>query len=179
MTATLVKTKWTVDKIHSVAQFKVKHLAISTVIGIFKTFHGELVEQDDTFNGAEVNFTIDANSIDTNHLDRDRDLKSNTFLDTEKFPHIIFNGVLNLVEGDYKLEGDLTIKDITKPIVLDVELGGIGKGRFGDTRAGFEVNGKINRKDFGITLNLLTEAGGLVVGEEVKLHFDIQLIKSS
>src|SRR5579859_1225690 len=140
MTATLVKTKWTVDKIHSVAQFKVKHLAISTVIGTFKTFSGELSEQDDAFNGAEVNFIIDANSVDTNHADRDRDLKSNTFLDVEKFPRIIFNGVLNLVEGDYKLKGDLTIKDITKAVALDVEFGGIGKGRFGDTRAGFEVD---------------------------------------
>ncbi len=179
MTATLIKTKWTVDQIHSAAQFKVKHLAISTVIGTFKTFQGEVFEQDDAFEGAEVNFAVEANSLDTNHPDRDRDLKSNTFLDTEKFPRITFNGVLNLIEGDYKLQGDLTMKGITKSIILDVEFGGIGKGRFGDTRAGFEVNGKINRKDFGITLNLLTEAGGLVVGEEVKLHFDIQLTKNS
>jgi polyisoprenoid-binding protein YceI len=179
MTTTLTNTKWTVDNVHSVVQFKVKHLAISTVTGTFRKFHGEVSAADDTFNGAEVSFSINADSIDTNHAGRDKDLKGQEFLFTEHFPGITFQGVLNYTEGDYYLEGALTIRDVTKNVKLDVEPGGIGKGRFGDTRAGFEVNGKINRKEFGLSWSLLTETGGLVVGEEVKLHFDIQLIKGA
>jgi len=179
MTATPTSSKWTVDQIHSVVQFKVKHLAISTVTGTFNKFQGEIYAQEDTFNGATISFAIDANSIDTNHAGRDTDLKSPLFLGAEHFPHITFNGVLRCAEGNYQLDGDLTLRDVTRNLRLDVEFGGIGKGRFGDTRAGFDVNGKINRNDFGLTSTLLTETGSLVVGEEVKLHFDIQLKKES
>src|SRR5579859_7839218 len=112
MTATLVKTKWSIDKIHSVVQFKVKHLAISTVTGTFKTFEGELYAQDDTFNAAEVSFTIDANSIDTNHADRDRDLVSPAFFHAQNFPHITFHGLL-ILEESYQLRGDLTLRGVT------------------------------------------------------------------
>jgi polyisoprenoid-binding protein YceI len=177
--AVMTKTKWKVDTIHSVVQFKVKHLAISTVMGTFKLFHGELFSQDEDFDNAEVHFVIDSTSMDTNHAQRDSDLKSPEFFYTEKFPNITFDGILQKTNDNYKLEGELTIRDVSKTVAMDVELTGTGKGRFGDTRAGFEVDGKINRKDFGLTWSLLTEAGGLVVGEEVKLHFDIQLIKEA
>lgn len=169
--AVMTKTKWTVDTIHSLVEFKVKHLAISTVSGKFKIFDGEVLSDGDNFNQAEINFHIDANSLDTGHTERDGHLKAPEFFDTVQFPDITFKGILN----DDKLTGALTIREVTKNVIMDVEFGGVGKGRFGDIRAGFEVSGKINRKDFGLTWSLLTETGGLVVGEEVKLHFDIQL----
>lgn len=172
MTA-MTKTKWTVDTIHSSVQFKVKHLAISTVTGTFKVFQGEIFSEDDSFSQADIHFNIDANSLDTGHPERDGHLKAAEFFDTKNYPAITFRGTLD----HDKLIGALTIREVTKNVTMDVEFGGVGKGRFGDIRAGFEVSGKINRKDFGLTWSLLTETGGLVVGEEVKLHFDIQLIK--
>jgi polyisoprenoid-binding protein YceI len=164
--------KWTVDTIHSLVQFKVKHLAIATVSGTFKMFSGDVVSEDDNFSNAAIHFTVDANSIDTHHPDRDGHLKSPDFFHTAQFPAITFDGKLT----NNQLTGELTIRGVSKSITMDVEFGGVGKGRFGDTRAGFEVDGKINRKDFGLTWSMLTEAGGLVVGEDIKMHFDIELI---
>jgi polyisoprenoid-binding protein YceI len=170
-------SKWTIDATHSEAQFKVKHLAISNVSGTFKDFSGEVKSENEDFTGAEIKFEIDTNSIDSNNAERDKHLKSPLFLDSEKFPKIIFNGSIQKREGTYKLEGNLTMLETTKSIQMDVDYTGTGTGRFGDVRAGFEVNGKVNRKDFGLSFTLLTEAGNLVVGEDVKLHFDIQVIK--
>ncbi|PBQ30905.1 hypothetical protein CNR22_03645 [Sphingobacteriaceae bacterium] len=172
-------SKWVIDLNHSEVQFKVKHLMISNVSGTFKLFNGEVQSEIEDFNNAKVSFEIDTNSIDTNQTERDTHLKSTLFLDTEKFPKIIFDGSLQKKDADYELIGDLTICAVKKRIKMEVEHTGIGKGRFNDTRAGFEVNGKINRKDFGLNFALLTEAGSMVVGEEIKLHFDIQLIKQS
>ncbi|RAV98443.1 hypothetical protein DQQ10_23900 [Pseudochryseolinea flava] len=170
------KTKWAIDTTHSEAQFKVKHLVISTVTGYFKKFQGDVTAEDEKFDGAEVNVTIETNSIDTNQADRDGHLKSEDFFAAERFPNITFNGVLE-IDGDYKLVGELTIRDVKKPITLDVDFGGVTKDPWGNIKAGFEVNGKINRKDFGLNWSALTEAGGMVVGEEVKLHFNIELTK--
>lgn len=175
-TAIATKTKWAIDTTHSEAQFKVKHLVISTVTGSFKKFQGDVSAEDETFDNAEVSVVIDTNSIDTNQADRDGHLKSEDFFAAERFPTITFNGVLEKGD-DYKLVGELTIRDVTKPVTLDVEFGGIVKDPWGNIKAGFEVNGKINRKDFGLNWSALTEAGGMVVGEEVKLHFNIELAK--
>lgn len=171
------KSTWSIDPNHSEVQFKVKHLAISNIAGTFKTFKGDVISSTDDFDNAEINLLIEADSIDTNHEIRDGHLKAEEFFDTRQFPEIIFKGLLHKKAGDYELRGDLTIRQNTRRIVLDVEFTGAGKGRNGDTRAGFEVNGKINRKDYGLTWSMLTETGGLIVGEEIKLHFDIQLIK--
>jgi polyisoprenoid-binding protein YceI len=176
-TAVETRTKWAIDTTHSEVQFKVKHLVISNVTGSFKKFEGEVFSEDETFNGADVNFTIDTNSLDTNQAERDGHLKSEDFFAAERFPSITFNGVLEKAEGDYKLVGELSIRGTVKPVTLDVEFGGIVKDPWGNIKAGFEVNGKINRKDFGLAWNALTEAGGMVVGEEVKLHFNIELAK--
>ena len=172
-------TTWTIDPNHSEVQFKVKHLAVSNVNGTFKTFQGNVTTENEDFDQAKIQLTIDANSIDTNHEQRDSHLKAPEFFDTQKFPEILFDGLLYRKNDGYELEGNLTIRDIVKHITLAVEFTGAGKGRMGDTRAGFEINGKINRKDFGIVLNILTETGGLVVGEEIKLHSDIELIKQA
>lgn len=168
---------WKIDTGHSAVQFKVKHLAIANVSGTFKLFKGEVVSENDDFDGAKVNCVIDVNSLDTNNEQRDKDLKSEGFFDVQKFPALIFDGKLKKNDDNYQLEGELTIREIINSIVMEVDFTGTGKGRFNDTRAGFEVTGKINRKSFGLSWNILTEAGGFVIGEEIKLHFDIELIK--
>jgi polyisoprenoid-binding protein YceI len=173
------KTHWTIDPNHSEVQFKVKHLAISNVSGTFKLFTGNVQVENENFNNALIHFEIDTNSVDTNNAERDNHLKSPVFFDTENFPKILFEGNLKETDGDFYLEGELTILKTTKNIKLEAQITGIGTGRFGDTRAGFEMNGKINRRDFGLNFGLLTEAGSLVVGEDVKLHFDIQLIRQA
>lgn len=167
-------TKWTIDPAHSDIQFKVKHLGMFNVTGTFKKFEGDVVSEHEDFSDAIINFIIHTNSIDTNQPDRDTHLKSDDFFSVEKYPHITFKGTYN----NDTLSGNLTINDVTKPVTLNAELTGVGKGRFGETRAGFEVDGKINRKDFGLVWNLLMESGGIVVGEEIKLHFNIQLTAS-
>jgi polyisoprenoid-binding protein YceI len=173
-----VLTKWTVDTNHSKLQFKVKHLAIANVVGTFKIFSGEVESESDDFDGAKIAFEIDANSINTEHEQRDGHLKSDLFLAAEKFPKITFTGALHKKNEGYEVAGELTIRDVKKEVKLSAEFNGIGKDNaFKNTRAGFEASGKINRKDFGITFGMLTESGGLVVGEEIKLDFDIELIK--
>ncbi|RYY34084.1 MAG: polyisoprenoid-binding protein [Sphingobacteriaceae bacterium] len=175
----MATTKWVLDPTHSEVQFKVKHLVISTVTGFFKTFEGSLeTEGDDVTNGT-VEFSLDVDSIETNQAQRDGHLKSADFFDAEKYPKITFKSTSFTATGDdeYTLEGDLTIKDVTKPVKLAVEFGGSADDFYGNTKAGFEVTGKINRKDFGLTWDGVTEAGSIVVGEDVKLIFNVQFAK--
>jgi polyisoprenoid-binding protein YceI len=173
------KTNWVIDAQHSVVNFKVKHLAIANVSGTFKIFKGNAISKTEDFDDTEISFEINTNSIDTNNPERDGHLKSQIFLNSEIFPKIEFKGILGKTDGEYKLVGDLTILETTNKIQLDVEHTGIGKGRFDDVRAGFEVSGKINRRDFGLQFHLLNEAGNLVVGNDIKLNCDIELIKEA
>jgi polyisoprenoid-binding protein YceI len=175
--ATATQTKWAIDPTHSEVQFKVKHLVISTVTGSFKKFSGEVVSDGDDFNNATTTLNIDVDSIDTNQADRDGHLKSDDFFSAAQHKTITFNGKLTKSGGDYKLTGDLTIRGVSKPVTLDVEFGGVVKDPWGNIKAGFELNGKINRKDFGLAWSALTEAGGMVVGDDVKLHMNIELAK--
>ncbi|HNV29095.1 MAG TPA: YceI family protein [Cyclobacteriaceae bacterium] len=177
-TATVVATKWGIDTTHTEVQFKVKHLVISTVTGFFKKFSGSVESETEDFDGASVNFSLDVNSIDTNQADRDAHLKSPDFFAAEQYPSVDFTGTLKKISGDtYKLDGELTMRGTTKAVVLDVEFGGIMVDPWGNTKAGFEINGKLNRKDFGLNWNALTEVGGMVVSEEVKLHINAELAK--
>lgn len=172
---------WNIDTTHSEVQFKVKHLVISTVTGSFGVYEGTLQGPNESgFDGSKVAFSLDVASISTKQTDRDNHLKSADFFDVEKFPKISFaNGVLKATSGDdYELTGDLTIKDATKPVKLSASLGGIMVDPWGNTKAGFEVKGKINRKDFGIVWNTITEAGGMLVGEEITLDINVQLAKA-
>jgi polyisoprenoid-binding protein YceI len=174
----LTQTKWGIDPTHSEVQFKVKHLVISTVTGSFKKFAGEVISETEDFNNAEVNFTIDATSIDTNQADRDGHLKSDDFFAVAQYPELTFSGTLYKKKGnDYKLAGDLTIRGTARPVELDVEFGGVVKDPWGNVKAGFEMTGKVNRKEFGLSWNALTEAGGVVVGEDVKLHINVEVVK--
>ena len=164
---------------HSEVQFKVKHLVISTVSGFFKSFEGELDTENDDFTDAKISFSLDIDSIDTNQSQRDEHLKSAEFFDAEKYPKISFKSTSFTKSGDdeYKLAGDLTVKDVTKPVTLDVEFGGSADDFYGNTKAGFEISGKINRKDFGLTWDGVTEAGSIVVGEDIKLLINVQFAK--
>jgi len=169
-------TKWLIDTGHSQVQFKVKHLAIANVAGTFKMFKGEVQTINGDFGDAKVSCIIDAASIDTNNERRDNDLRSQDFFNTAQFPEIIFEGQLIKKDNTYELAGNLTIRGIVRHAVMAAQYTGAGKGRFGDSRAGFEITGKVNRKDFGLSWNLLTETGSFVIGEEIKLSFDIELI---
>jgi polyisoprenoid-binding protein YceI len=167
-------TKWAIDPTHSEVSFKVKHLVISTVTGYFKSFEGSAeTTSDSDFNGATVSFNADINSIDTNQSDRDNHLKSADFFDAENHPKLSFTGTLN---GD-KLEGELTLKGTTKTVTLDVDFGGIAGDPYGNTKAGFEIEGKVSRKEFGLTWNAVTEAGNVVVSDQVRIILSIQLVK--
>lgn len=173
--------KWKIDPAHSEIQFKVKHLMITTVTGYFKTFDLEVETENDDFNTASrIEFTADINSIDTNNQQRDTHLKSADFFDTENHGELKFVGKKYKVNGDSgELQGDLTIRGVTKPLTVKVEFGGIVTDPYGQTKAGFTVAGKISRKEFGLTWSAVTEAGQVVVSDEVKLNAEIQLVKQA
>ena len=176
----MATTKWVLDPMHSEVQFKVKHLVISTVSGFFKNFEGSLETNNDDFQHAKVDFSLDVNSIDTTQTQRDEHLKGAEFFDSEQYPKITFKSTsLTKDSDDYKLTGDLTIKGVTKPVTLDVEFGGSAADFYGNTKAGFEVTGKINRKEFGLTWDGVTEAGSIVVGEDIKLIINVQFAKEA
>jgi len=173
----MAATTWHIDAGHSQIGFKVKHLGIASVNGVFKNFSGNMVSEEHGFDQAAVRFSIDVNTIDTNNAQRDEHLRSELFFHATRFPAILFSGKLVQHEDEFQLVGDMTILETTKPITLDVQFTGAGTGRFGEKRAGFEVSGKIKRKDFGLNFHLLNEAGDLVVGEEVKFSGDIELLQ--
>ncbi len=170
-------TKWIIEPTHSEVAFKVKHLVISTVTGYFRKFEGAAESVSEDFNGASVTFSLDVNSIDTNQSDRDQHLKSADFFDTASFPSIAFAGKLVNNGGEYQLQGDLTLKGITQQVTLDVTYGGTVADPYGQTKAGFEIEGKLNRKDFGLTWSAITEAGSVVVSDQVRLQLSVQLVK--
>jgi polyisoprenoid-binding protein YceI len=174
-------TKWVLDPMHSEVQFKVKHLVISTVTGSFQTFEGELETKNDDFEDAKISFSLDVNSIDTNQEQRDGHLKSAEFFDSESFPKISFTSTSfkKTDDDDYELKGDLTIKGVTNPVSLKVEHGGSAADFYGNTKAGFEITGKINRKEFGLTWDGVTEAGSVVLGSDIKLDINVQFTKQA
>jgi polyisoprenoid-binding protein YceI len=178
-TAELQKTKWAIDPMHSEVEFKIKHLMISTVTGTFKKFSGTINKQSEDFENADIQFSIDVNSISTNQETRDKHLKTAEFFDAEKYPKINFKSTSfkKVKEHNFTLIGNLTIKDITKPIELKVDFGGVAKDTQGNPKAGFEVTGTINRKDFGLMSDSLTDTGEMVLGDEVKLIANIQISK--
>jgi len=174
-------TKWVIDPMHSEVQFKVKHLVISTVTGSFKKFEGEVITEDDDFQDSEIDFSIAVSSVDTNQEARDKHLLGPDFFDAEKFPEIAFKstGLKKIDDKDYKLTGDLTIKGVTKTVSFDVEFGGTAADFYGNVKAGFEIIGKINRKDFNLTWEGITDAGSIVLGEEIKLIVNAQFTKET
>lgn len=172
-------TLWKADTAHSEVQFKVKHLMITTVTGYFRKFDLAVETEDEDFTQAKrIEFTADASSIDTNSEQRDAHLRSADFFDVEKFGQIRFSGRTLQAAGDgYQLTGDLTIRGISKSVTVNVQFGGIVIDPYGQKKAGFEVEGKISRREFGLVWNAMTEAGQVVVGDEIRMLSEIQLIK--
>ncbi|MDF2158664.1 YceI family protein [Algoriphagus sp. CAU 1675] len=171
--------KWIIDPTHSEVSFKVKHLVISTVTGYFKKFEGYAESSSEDFDGATVGFTADIDSIDTNQSDRDNHLKSADFFDAANHPKLTFEGKISNIGGEYKLIGELTMRATTKTVELDLEFGGVVGDPFGQTKAGFEISGKVNRKDYGLAWSAVTEAGSVVVSDQVRLLLNVQLVKQA
>ena len=172
---TIVKTKWNIDTAHSEISFKVKHMMISTVTGYFEKIDASVETENENFENADFNFRAQINSINTKNSDRDNHLKSDDFFNAEAYPEMTFNS--KSFDGS-TLIGDLTIRDVTKEISLDVDFNGVAVDPYGQTKAGFEIVGKINRKDFNLTWSTVTEAGSIVVSDTIKLIVDLQFIKA-
>lgn len=179
METTAVKTNWTIDTTHSELAFKVKHMMIANVKGEFKNFTVDF--EGDDLSSAKINVTIDASSINTNNEQRDAHLKSADFFDVENHKELTFESTtINQISDDeYEMKGILTMKGVSKEISLDVEFGGINKDPWGNEKAGFSINGKLNRKDFGLNWNAALETGGVLVSDEVKISGEIQFVKQS
>ena len=169
-----MSTTWKLDPTHSELTFKVKHMMISNVKGEFTSFEAEITTEDDTFSKAKVSASIKTDSVFTNNTDRDTHLKSADFFNAEKFPKMTF--VMKSYESD-KMKGDLTIRGITKPVVLEVEDLSTIKDFDGNNRIGFTLKGKINRMDYDLKWNKALEAGGVAVSEEVKIIVDVEAVE--
>lgn len=178
-TKTTTKTKWNLDTAHSEITFKVKHMMITNVSGKFENFSADVETEGHDFTRSTISFSADISSITTGNADRDNHLKSADFFNAEAHPKLTFvsRKFEKADEDEYVLTGDLTIRDVTKQVTFDVEFGGIGKDPWGNQKAGFTLKGKINRTDFGLNWNAALETGGVLVGEEVKLSAEIQLVQ--
>ncbi|MFM2363833.1 MAG: hypothetical protein RLZZ316_2735 [Bacteroidota bacterium] len=170
-----------IDPSHSEIQFKVKHMMITNVNGQFTQFDGSLTADAADFSDAQINFEAAIDSITTHNEQRDAHLKSADFFNAPEFPKLTFvsSSFKKNTDDNYKLTGVLTIRGISKTVELDVEYGGTMTDPWGQVKAGFEINGKISRKEFDLKWNTVTEAGGVVVGDEVKLHLGVQLVKQA
>lgn len=173
--------KWKIDPAHSEIQFKVKHLMITTVTGYFKSFDLDVETETEDFNTTKkIVFTADIDSVDTNNAQRDTHLKSNDFFNAEQYPQLKFVGKkYESNDSEATLHGDLTIREVTKPITLNVEFGGTVVDPWGQQKAGFTIDGKINRKEFNLTWDAVTEAGSVVVSNEIKIHAEVQLVRQT
>jgi polyisoprenoid-binding protein YceI len=169
---------WQIDQAHSSIEFSVSHMLISHITGHFKKFEGKITSEGEDFEHAEAEATIDANSIDTNHEHRDAHLKSPEFLDAANHPNITFKStsIQMVSEGTYIVKGNFSMRGKTKNIELNVKHNGTVKDTFGNIRAGFKVNGEINRKDFDVNWQAILESGSLVAGDKVKIFANIEVI---
>jgi polyisoprenoid-binding protein YceI len=178
----MATTTWALDATHSEVGFKVRHMMVSNVSGKFKQFNATVQTEGDDMSTAKVNFTADLSSIDTNNEQRDGHLKSTDFFDAENHPQLSFeSSKLEKVDADnYKMHGTLTMRGKSNPVTLNVVFGGIvEKDPWGLTRAGFEVSGKINRKDYGINFGMVSETGGVMLGEDVNIHANAEFVKQA
>jgi polyisoprenoid-binding protein YceI len=174
------KTKWAIDSAHTQIEFKVKHLMIANVRGVFKDFDANIYTMGEDFTTLEINFWINPTSIDTGGKKRDEHLKSSEFFDVEKHKQITFTSDTckkTDEEDRYELYGNLTIKGVTKQVKLDVRYGGVVKDPWGKERAGFSVTGKINRKDYGLDWNTPLEEGGVILSDDVYINCEVELVK--
>jgi polyisoprenoid-binding protein YceI len=175
---TRAQSVWTFDKNHTEIEFHATHLVITEVTGEFKSFDGKVTSTNDDFDGSEVEFTADIASINTDNEMRDNHLKSDDFFNAEKFPKLKFQGKVVKSGSKYQLEGNLTIRDVTRPVTLDVIYKGSVKDPFsGAPKAGFKLSGTINRFDYNLKWNSVMEAGGAIVGPEIAIECNVELQK--
>lgn len=170
---------WKIDPTHSEVEFKIRHLMITNVTGYFGKYDATVESSNDDFTDAKINFEADVTSISTKNEQRDQHLQAEDFFHAAQYPKITFvsTGVTKVDSDEYKVAGNLTIRGISKPVELTVEFSGIVKDPYGQTKAGFEIKGKINRKDYGLTYDAVTETGGVLLSDEVKLQAGVQLVK--
>ena len=176
------ETKWSIDPAHSEIAFKTKHLMISNVKGVFREFDASIYTTGNDFSSAKIDFWMNPSSVDTGEKKRDEHLKSADFFDVGNHKKITFVSDSFEKSGKddrYNLSGNLTIKGVTNRIKLDVEFGGIMKDPYGNEKAGFTINGKINRKDWGLNWNAVLEAGGVMVSDEVRIICEVELLKQN
>lgn len=172
----MAQTTWTIDKSHSKIGFNVVHMVVAEVEGRFKDFDASVVTTTEDFNGATVEFTAKVASIDTDNERRDNHLRSDDFFNAEKFPEVKFKGNLVKEGTRYFLKGDFTMRDVTKPVTFDVTFGGTIATANG-AKAGFKINGTVNRQDYGLKWNRVLEAGGVTVSDAVEIICKIELNK--
>jgi polyisoprenoid-binding protein YceI len=177
------KTKWVLDPTHSELGFKIKHLMITNVSGFFNSFQMDVAgdTDDNDFSKAKIRLQADMNSIHTNNEQRDAHLRNSDFFEADKHPEMIFESTKTeqVDKENFHLYGNLTLKNITRPVQLNVEYSGITKDPWGGERAGFTVTGKIKRSEWGVNFNGVLETGGAILGEEVKIHSEIELVKQT
>jgi polyisoprenoid-binding protein YceI len=169
---------WNIDAVHSTMKFNVTHLLISEVEGSFKVYSGSIKHKNEDFTDALISFTVDANSINTDNEMRDNHLKSDDFFNAKDYPQLKFTSTSfkKIAAGKYVLEGDMTIRNVTKKIKLNVTYGGIAKDGYGNTKLGFKATTSINRLEYGLKWNALTESGGMTVGKEVEIKLNLQFV---
>ena len=179
--ASFAQNVWTLDKAHTAVKFSVTHLVISEVEGNFKSFDGLLTYGKPDFSDALVDFTVDVASINTDNEMRDKHLKSDDFFNAEKYPKMTFKGATwkKISDTKYVLEGDLTIRDVTKHVAFDVASNGTIKDPWGNTKAGFKATTVINRFDYNLKWGTLTETGGAVVGKDVTITLNLEFQKKA
>jgi polyisoprenoid-binding protein YceI len=178
-TATLTTTKWDLDKAHSEIQFKAKHMMISSVTGEFKDYDAAIETDGEDFKSSKITFTASTASVSTGSEQRDGHLMGEDFFNSEKFPKLTFEStsVEQKNEDHFILHGDMTIRDVTRPVALSVNFEGKAVDPWGNTKYGFSISGKLSRKEFGLSWNVVTEAGGILVSDEVKIHASVQISK--
>jgi len=176
-----METKWNLDKMHSEVGFKVKHMMITNVSGSFGDFDISATTSGDDFSSAQFNFSAVVDSISTGVADRDAHLKSDDFFNAEKYPVMTFKStdVTKKDDENYTITGDMTIRDVTKKVAFDAEFGGIVQDPYGQTKAGLTLNGKLKRSEYGLKWSAVTEAGSIVVSDDIKLHGEVQLVKQA
>jgi polyisoprenoid-binding protein YceI len=175
----MATTNWALDATHSELNFKVRHLLVSNVSGSFKKFNATVQTEGEDLTTAKIHFTADVDSVSTSNEQRDGHLKTGDFFDVENHPQITFeSSKLEKVDADnYKAHGDLTMRGVTKPIVLNVQFGGTMQDPWGNERAGFEISGKVNRKDFGVSFGMVSETGSVLLGDEVTINANTEFVK--
>lgn len=173
------QSKWTLDNSHSNVKFTVTHLVISEVDGYFKSFAGSMSATKADFSDAKIDFTVDVNSVNTDNDMRDKHLAGDDFFNAEKFPQMKFTSISfkKITDKKYELTGNLTIRDVTKKVKFDVVYGGTTNDPWGNTKSGFKATTTINRLEYGLKWNTLTEAGGAVVGSDVEIKINAEFSK--